>query len=413
MAAILNKYTRKALALGRISLVRSLGREGIPVTVVREGGEVFERASRYCREFLRVPSLVTRQQEALDILQEYGRCQDEKPVAFFNGESDVMLFSANRDHLSDHFEIVLSPHELLESLVDKGKFARLCEEFDLPVPRTVVPRSREEYLDAAGNIGFPCVLKPVSQRLWHSAEVLKAIGLRKAMLIPDAESLERVLNLLPPACGRDMIQQYIPGDDQQNYDCHMYIDRQGNLRGELLEHKLRTYPIHFGQGTYIHYSDDSRILRLCRETLKKIGYRGAADLNLKRDTKTGRVYLLEINPRFSLCTVIDTVCGVNLPLLQYLEGCGLPVPRLKAHGAPRRWLWFGSDVKAMRDYCRRRELTFGGWLHSFFSYSGKVEFHIFAWDDPLPLLVSCWQSVLNFIERGFRYLRRRLLQTSG
>ncbi len=400
--------TRKALVLGRSGIVRSLGREGIPVTLVREGTLVFERASRYCREFIRLPNLVYEREKAVEVLEEYGSRQNEKPVAFFNGESDVLLFSEYRQRLEKYYTIMLSPHDLIVSLIDKAEFNKLAQKHSLPIPKTVIPRNSEECTQAADDLGYPCVLKPVRQRRWHSPEILNAIGLHKALLIKGRSELESILDLLPPVDGGEMIQEYVPGGDDRIYEFHAYIDRQGMPRGALLGQKIRTYPIHFGQGAYAHSVDEPKVTGLCLDTLSAIGYTGAADVDVKRHAETGKDYIFEINPRFSIWTIIAAKCGINLPLLQYLEAISEELPDMRPTGHPRRWLWFGTDRKAMMDYWRRGEITPWQWFKSFFAYKGKIEFHVFAWDDPLPLLACWWFSIWRFARRGFGFLRRRL-----
>lgn len=407
------QWHHKALVLGRIGIVRSLGREGIQVALAREGSMVFERASRYCQEFIYLPSLVSNLDKALEVLEQYGERQDVKPVAFFNGESDVLFFSKYRKRLGEYFRIILAPHDLIISLIDKAKFAKLAEKHDLPVPKTIIPQTQEDFFKAAERVGYPCILKPISQRRWHTPEIINAIGLCKAMLINGPEELKGILKILPRVDGREMVQEYIPGDDQQHFDFHAYLDRMGNPRGALVGHKIRTYPIHFGQGCYTHYVEEPRVANTCLESLRKIGYTGAANINVKRHAETRVDYILEINPRFSLWTIIDSRCGVNLPLLLYYDAVGSYLPVMKPHGAPRRWLWFGSDIKAMNAYWACGELTPWQWLRSFFTQKGEIEFHVFSWDDPLPLVAYWWISIRSFWRRLLGFLKRCFVRILG
>jgi len=398
----------KAFVLGRIGLVRSLGRVGIPVTLARESPGVFERWSRYCKEFLLLPHLVYEEDRALKVILDYGLRQEEKPVVFLSAESDVLMFSRNRDELSEYFHITLPPHELLLNLVDKGKFARLARAKNLPVPRTVVPQSQEEFSRAAQEIGYPCVIKPISQRLWHQADVHVRAGNAKAILVRGSDELKSVLQRLAPPGGRELIQEYIPGDDSFHYSLHIYIDKSGTVRGSLVGQKLRTFPIHFGQGCYTKFAQAPEVERICVDSLQSINYTGVATVNVKRHAETGKDYILEVNPRYSLWGILDFTCGVNLPFLQYCDAIGLDSADQRPHGCPRRWLWFARDFKAMIDYGRAGELTLGQWLISLFAEKGAIEFHTLAKDDPLPLLGSAWYSFLSFLRRGISYIKRRL-----
>jgi len=399
----------EALVLGRISLVRSLGRLGISITLAREKHSVFEIASRYVNKFIELPNLDNESEKAIERLIDYGKSRSQKPVAFFNGESDVMLFSRNRELLSEYFHIVLAEHVLINQLVDKKGFWELAVKHDLSVPNTIVPDSESQLYEAARMNAFPLILKPIRQRIWHQPEYYNKLGYRKAILIKNEKELENIIKMMPPIDGKIMIQQYIPGPDPNHYDFHCYIDKTGVTRGAVLGHKIRTYPIHFGQGCYTHYIDEPEIEKLCLETLQKIDYIGAANINVKRHSETGQVYILEINPRFSLWTIFDSLCGVNMPLLQYMDALDIEIPEVKPSGKPQRWLYFGTDLKAMIAYRKCGELTFLRWLKSFFNYRGHIEYHIFAWDDPAPLVYNFGIKFKDYFARLINFIKRRIL----
>lgn len=400
--------TIPALVIGRIGLVRSLGRAGVPVALARESGSVFERASRYCRTFLRLPNLDQNPEDAVSRLEEFGITQSSRPVVFLNGEADVLLFSRYRERLNKYFRILLPDGALLERLVDKSSFATLSEELNLPTPRTVIPMVPEDCFAAAEQVGYPCIIKPFRQRRWHTDEIIARLGLTKAILVHNADHLRNLLPLLPPIDGHEMIQEYVPGADSDHYDFHTYIRSDGRIRGSLVGHKLRTYPIHFGQGCYTRYVDEPQVEGVCLSALDRLNYRGVANINVKRHARTGKIYLLEINPRYSLWCGLDAACGVNMPLLQYADAVGRELPDRRADGKPRRWLWVGNDIKAAFQYRRCGELTISRWLRSYFSERGQIVFQVFALDDPGPWLAATWFGSIDLVRRVPGFVLRRI-----
>jgi predicted ATP-grasp superfamily ATP-dependent carboligase len=368
-----------------MGLVRSLGREGIRVILGRESNQVFERVSKYTREFYLVPGFDSKPDETLGSLIDFGKGFDEKPVVFFNGESDVLFFSKNRDRLSQYYNIVLAEDDLIKDLLNKDRFSIISDKYSLPTPKTFIINSKDDLKKYTLETGFPVVIKPVKQRLWHQPEILKAIGLHKALLINNQNELDNFLVKYPDETFDLLLQQYIPGTDNDHYDLHTYIDKSGTEKGTVLGRKIRTYPVQFGIGCYTHYENLPEVNQLCIDALTKINYRGVANINLKKHAQTGEFYIFEVNPRFSIWTIIDTACGVNLPLIAYKDALNLPTENLKPHGNPQRWLYFSFDFKAMLGYRKCGEITFWDWLKSYFSYKGKIEFHVFAWDDPIPL----------------------------
>lgn len=261
----------------------------------------------------------------------------------------------------------------------------------------------------AEQIGYPCIIKPIHQRHWHEPAFRDAVGGNsKAILVRSETDLRRIIDRFPVVDGREMIQEYIPGPDTQHFDFHCYIDRSGTPKGWVVGHKLRTYPIHFGQGAYTRYVHEPRIAEVCLDALARIGYVGKANINLKRHSVTGKDYILEINPRFSVWSVFDSSCGVNLALQQYKDALGIPIEPLAPHGRPQRWLWFANDLKAMRDYRRSGELTIWLWLKSYIQEPGRIEYQVFAWDDPLSLPLSWLDNLHRKAIYLYLGLKRRL-----
>ena len=116
-----------------------------------------------------------------------------------------------------------------------------------------------------------------------------------------------------------------------------------------------------------------------------IGYRGIAGLEYKLDREDNQYKLLDFNPRLMLSDSLTAHCGINFPLMQYLDLTGQPPAPV--HEVPEgvKWLDTIADFHSFQQYHARGELGFRDWLHSM---RGARVFALFAWDDPLPFLVA-------------------------
>jgi predicted ATP-grasp superfamily ATP-dependent carboligase len=100
---------------------------------------------------------------------------------------------------------------------------------------------------------------------------------------------------------------------------------------------------------------------------------------------------------------LTAYCGINLPLMQYLDLTGqAPAPRRETSQGVK-WLESIADFKAFKQYHQRGELTFKDWLKSLW---GAKVFALFAWDDPLPFLVArkfglAYGRVLEYLLKDF------------
>jgi predicted ATP-grasp superfamily ATP-dependent carboligase len=81
--------------------------------------------------------------------------------------------------------------------------------------------------------------------------------------------------------------------------------------------------------------------------LEAIGFSGVAKIDFKRDARSERLYLLEINPRFNLWHHPGAVAGVSIPALVYRD-CVEPGSARRAGPARAgvRWMNARDDWRA-------------------------------------------------------------------
>jgi predicted ATP-grasp superfamily ATP-dependent carboligase len=126
-------------------------------------------------------------------------------------------------------------------------------------------------------------------------------------------------------------------------------------------------------------------------------------LECKLDREDNQYKLLDFNPRLMLSDGLTAYCGINLPLIQYLDLTGQkPAPRREsAEGV--KWLDTMEDFYSFKQYHERGELGFKDWLNSI---RRARAFAVFAWDDPLPFLVErkfglSYGRILEYVIRDF------------
>jgi hypothetical protein len=107
--------------------------------------------------------------------------------------------------------------------------------------------------------------------------------------------------------------------------------------------------------------------------------RGVAKFDFKRGPD-GRLYLLEINPRFSLWHHPGAVAGVNLPALAYADLVGRPRPPVARARSHVRWCDLRLDLRA----ARASGIPIASWL--VWALSSDAKGSGVSWDDPLPTL---------------------------
>jgi D-aspartate ligase len=361
-----------ALVMGDIDLVRALGLAGIPVAFFGVP-DASARFSRHVRVVLPWIDHWRHQDELVAALMAFGRSQPEPPVLYPQTDAALLLASRHRDELATAFRLMLADAELIEQLVDKGRFADLAGREDLPVPRAVRLRLQPGQAPPVLRLSYPLILKPVVRGVGWASLGADA----KAMHVGGPDDWAEIWPRLADARSEVVVQELVSGPESAVESYHAYIDETGAIAGEFTGRKIRTFPARYGYSTAVEVAELPDVEQLGREVLHRVGMRGVAKADFKRDER-GRLHLLEINARFNLWHYPAAIAGVNLPALVHADLTGRPrppglrptrrvawcMPLWDARAAyadgvsPVRWLRWARGCEAMSGLSRDDPLPF-------------------------------------------------------
>ncbi len=296
-----------ALVLGDVDLVRALGIAGIPVAFFGAPDSA-ARFSRHVREALPWIDPWDRQEELVAALLAFAHSQPEPPVLFPQSDAALLVTSRHRAELAQGFRVALADAELIEQLVDKGRFQDLAQRHGLPVPRAHRLRPAPGQPAPVLDVQFPVLIKPIVRTdEWESMA-----GWSKAFQATGSDDLVAMWNRLAGLPLEILAQELVPGPESRIESFHAYVDEHGAIVGEFTGRKIRTFPPSYGHSTAVEVTDLPDVAELGREVFGRLRLRGVAKADFKRDGR-GRLHLLEINPRFNLWHYPGAVAGVNLP----------------------------------------------------------------------------------------------------
>jgi D-aspartate ligase len=363
-----------ACVIGDMDLVRPLGLAGVRCAVVARRWEA-PWCSRYTR--VRIPWLDPweRAEELIQALLAFAARQEEPPVLYYQGDPEMLAISRHHDLLSGPFRFVLPEPGLVEALADKASFAALAEQLDLPVPRTRVIVADDPAAVPTLDLRYPLVVKP-SRHVAGWA----AVNGSKAIDVSDEHSLREVVRRAGSVSAELILQESIPGPETRIESHHVYVDRSGEVAGDFTGRKIRTQPARFGYSTAVEVTDNAEVRELGRECVRRLHLRGVAKLDFKRDPE-GRLWLLEVNPRFTLWHLPGALAGVNLPALVFADLTGRPRPPSKPVRAGTTWCELRKDFQA-RKAERIPALRWAAW-----ALRADAKRSV-ALDDPMPFLAG-------------------------
>lgn len=202
--------------------------------------------------------------------------------------------------------------EVIEQTSDKFRFGELCRAFGLDTPQTERVDLAADGPIAPTALPFPVVAKPA-----FSPEYAAYLnrGFKKVYFMQSQAELDALWRDLRGAGfgGTFLVQELITGDDTYMDSITIYIDSTGTptLFGGanvLLEDHA---PTMLGNPVAMITTPMEHLWDKCAEMLVSIGYRGFANFDIKRDPKTGRHLLLEVNPRIGRNSYYNCAAGAN------------------------------------------------------------------------------------------------------
>lgn len=387
-----------ALVLGAdyrgLGVVRSLGRHGVRVWVLKEAEEPLGAISRFAERSLAWPEGGADARVAF--LVELAERHDLAGWALFpTADETAALLARHHEALAEWYTHTSPAWNSVRWAYDKRLTYELADRVGVPAPRTVRPLGA----DAAAivDIPFPAVLKPAIKDSFNPLTVAKAwrVDSREEL----AERYREAAALMDPATL--MVQELIPGGGESQFS-FASLCVEGEPLAYLTARRTRQYPADFGRAsTFVETLDMPEIVEPSCRLLREIRFTGLIEVEYKRDPRDGVLKLLDMNPRVWGWHTLCGRAGVDFPHLLWLHVCGEPVPQTRPR-AGVGWLRLTTDTPTAV-----KELL-GGRLHPreyMRSLKRPRESAIFAWDDPLPGLLEL--PILAYV------LYRRTLRGQG
>ncbi len=355
---------------------RILADRGVPVYGIAADLRHFGSRTNACLEVLESPLAGDRLVETLRDLAP--RLGPGPAVLFPCTDGAVWSLSQRRDELSDCYRLPLAAHDSVDLLMDKVRFADHARTTGLAVPRTEVLRSREDAEAAGSVLAFPCVIKPpVKSVSWLAHTSAKGLPVSNAAEL--IAVYDRVASWTPVL----LAQEWVEGGEDGLFSCNAYFDADGTVQVTFVARKLRQWPPNVGtSASGVECRNDA----VREETLRvfgSVGYQGLAYLEMKRDARTGEMYIIEPNVgRPTGRSAIAEGGGVPLLYTAYCDAAGLPLPAERAQRyVGTVWLDLRRDVQAAAVAMRRGELTPKRWASSL---RGPKSHAIWSAHDPRP-----------------------------
>jgi predicted ATP-grasp superfamily ATP-dependent carboligase len=375
---------------------RILARHGIPVIGLVKDLDHFCCRTKMVEKILKAN---TASEEFIELLEKMGPTLEQKAVLFPCTDMSVLTLSRNRQRLEKWYHIALPKAEVVEMLMDKVSFYTYAEKEGLAIPRTFFLRSRSDAEAAAGELTYPCIMKPpMKTPTWEKntkAKVYKVAS--RGEFIELYDRCSGWADLL-------MVQEWIEGNDADLYSCNCYFDANSQPLVTFIARKIRQWPIETGTSCLGEECRNDAVLEESLRLFHSVNYHGLGYVEMKRDQRSGKHYIIEPNiGRPTGRSAIAETGDVELLYTKYCDLLGLPLPQnrvQKYQGV--KWMYLRHDIQSALYYWWRGKLTIRDWWRS---VRGRKMDAVFAWNDQAPF----WYDLWGFTGTLLRAFSRKLV----
>lgn len=359
-----------------LGVIRALGRLGIDVYAVDFKKDI-GAYSRYAK-FLKVTSPQKNMGQFLkDLIDGAKQAGPLKPILFLASDLFVNAVSENKELLEEHFLFNIPDKAVIESVADKLKQYELCTNNNIPAPLTYHVTSLAELVKLSGTVSYPVFIKGLDVTSWR----YNVDGTLKGYTAGTPEQLVQTGGMLLEKGVPFIIQDIIPGNDEQHYKYCAFRNKAGEITAEFTLQKMRQLPIHFGVGSAVRSIENNSLKEIGRKLFHSINYTGTGSAEFKFDERDSTFKLIELNPRYWQQNSLAEAGGINIAYADYCSAAGIKNPEFGPQLNGKVWVNIYMDFSSFRGYKEEGSLTLKSWMKSL---SGEKVFSDWASDDLLP-----------------------------
>jgi len=373
-----------------LDIIRDLAAAGVPLLALDDNPRALGLHSRLAAGMV-CPDPREDEEAFIVFLEQLGPRLPQRAVLFPTHDQYIWPISRHAQRLEPWYLIPFSRWQTMQRLHDKREQLETAQRVGVDIPKTVFVDDDADLARGAEEIGFPAIFKPVESLAF------KTRFRRHVLEIASRDELLRVYDKVRD-CGTLMLQDIVPGGDEELYTLGSYLDAQSRPLAQFTGHKLRQHPPRFGHVSMAVSLWVPELAEAGLRLLHELGYHGVSQVEFKRDPRDGRYRLMEVNARHWMWHSLATACGVNLSLTAYRDAIGDPyVARRQNDGL--KWVVSLTDARDAFSRWRKGDEKLLPWLKS---YRGVTVDGLFSLKDPMPGALLTARQLRTMVTRKGR-----------
>jgi len=378
-----------------LAVMRNLARLGVDVFASGRPG-CRSMDSKHCKQAFSVPEDVSAADFWLDLLLGGENEKLSNSIIFACCDESLDFLLKHRDALAKSYILEEFIPEQRRTMLDKQATLARAAEVGVSTPAHWEVASDADVEKIRDQVRLPVMVKPLD-----SLAFVHEFG-AKLFIVEDSfdEVIEKVR--LARSRGQDvMVVEMIEGPDDLLSSYYTYRTAAGIRLYDYTKSVIRRWPVNRG-GACFHQSEWlPETAEIGRKLFDGIDWQGIGNVEFKRDTRDGKLKIIEVNARFTAAHRLITEAGAPIDAIIYCHLTGQPGPKCETYSNKLRLLYPIGDFMAYLELRKLHKLSFLNWVRSVF----KQRFIMpdLSLRDPGPSIAE----TANIIGRGVNKLTSR------
>jgi D-aspartate ligase len=331
----------------------------------------------------------------IDLARELG----DRPALIASSDKFVTAIATHEADLAPHYR--LSPGVALQgAFADKQTQYDLAVKHGMPMPVTRYAHDEEQVLAFTREAMYPCLVKPTHFREWQKFPKDHPLYDTKVAVCESAQEVIDNYRLAKSVTPSVILQEIILGPDTAKRVYLSVYDARSNRIANAMFRELRCAPVGFGPASVSEPVDDPMTDGVCDRWLRACGYSGICEIEMKIDSRDGKVKIIEANPRLSGGGDAAPYAGVELCWLHYCDLVGRTPAPVSPNGRHFKHIVLRADGTALPTYWRAGLI---GWREIRHSFTPPLAFFDFDRRD----LGYSLETVFVFLRLLWKEMTRR------
>lgn len=238
---------------------------------------------------------------------------NEKAIFFFPNEAYLEELHNVSDELKFDFEIPYPEKDMFNILRNKEEFYREISKLGFVIP-TMFVADKDNYKEVVNHFddNTRIFMKASNYENFVNADIPDyQKGYKMENINTALKELEHIFN--NSYDGEVIVQTYINGGSGTEYSLNGYNTPEGNFKISIAKNLLSDpRPKWIGNHIISIENDNPELEKIAKDLVDKMKIYGLFNIDIKVDSETDQVYIIECNPRQGRSFYYSYLSGVNL-----------------------------------------------------------------------------------------------------